>query len=232
MNAADRPGRRAIPGQGPREASSATSSRSRWPPPSFARRCTRTRSSTSCSRRPRSATARRPAPSSRPISSRGRPCPRSWLRPRSCPRRRRAEGEEGRCEGKAKAAARAAAGRARQGRGRKGVEQAEARQAAQGRGAGQGPRRPRPKPSPAAKKAPAKKPPRRLERARDRLRRTSNLAIDDLRGARASGSTSSTRPTTRISAVLSRDGEPCPPDHAAGRPRPPDGCRRSSPSSS
>ena len=37
--------------QGPRDASSATSSRSRWPPPSCARRCTRTRSSTSCSRK-------------------------------------------------------------------------------------------------------------------------------------------------------------------------------------
>ena len=38
-------------------ASSSISSKSRWPPPSSARRCMRTRSSTSCSRPPRSPTA-------------------------------------------------------------------------------------------------------------------------------------------------------------------------------
>ena len=65
---ADRPGRAAISGPRTASASSATSSRSRWPPPSCARRCTRTRSSTSCSPRPRSPSARRPAPSSRPTS--------------------------------------------------------------------------------------------------------------------------------------------------------------------
>ena len=43
----------AISGQGPRHASSATSSRSRWSPRSCALRSTRTRSSIICSRPPR-----------------------------------------------------------------------------------------------------------------------------------------------------------------------------------
>ena len=43
---------------GPRSSSSNMSATSRWPPPSCARPCSRTRSSTSCSTRPRSASAR------------------------------------------------------------------------------------------------------------------------------------------------------------------------------
>ena len=53
MQPADRPGRLAISGQGPRDLPPAMSSRSRCSPPSCARRCMRTRSSTSSSPRPR-----------------------------------------------------------------------------------------------------------------------------------------------------------------------------------
>ena len=52
-----------------RRASSNMSATSRWPPPSCARPCSRTRSSTSCSARPTSASARRAARTSRPRSS-------------------------------------------------------------------------------------------------------------------------------------------------------------------
>ena len=47
----DRPGCLAVSGQGPRALHPATSSRSRWPPPSCAPRSTRTRSSIFCSRK-------------------------------------------------------------------------------------------------------------------------------------------------------------------------------------